>query len=33
MEKRNSLEDVCAMADAAECISIGDTMNRQLRVN
>ena len=28
MEKRNSIEDVCAMADAAECISIGDTMNR-----
>ena len=33
MEKRNSVYDVNAMAEAAEFISIGDVLNSQLRVN
>lgn len=33
MERRNSLEDIEAMADAAEYISMGDTCNSQLRTN
>ena len=31
MEKRNSLQDIQAMAEAADCISTGDQINRQLR--
>jgi replication factor C subunit 1 len=33
MGDRKSLEDVEKMADAAEYISIGDSINRQVRVN
>ena len=33
MKARNSLEDVLLMAEAADYISLGDTLNRQLRVN
>ena len=33
MKERNSLEDVMLMAEAADYISLGDTLNRQLRVN
>lgn len=33
MEKRSSLDDVQSMADAAEFISLGDALNKQLRTN
>ena len=33
MQKRNSLEDIETMAEAAEFISLGDSLNRHLRVN
>jgi len=33
MEKRDSLEDIEAMANASEFISLGDTINRSIRVN
>jgi len=33
MEKRNTINDVFAMAEAAEYISTGDVLNAQLRIN
>lgn len=33
MEKRRSTDDIMAMAEAADFISIGDVLNSQLRVN
>ena len=33
MEGRNQIQDVMRMADAAECMSLGDEMNRNLRTN
>ena len=33
MERRNTVFDVSAMAEAADFISIGDVLNSQLRVN
>ena len=33
MERRNTVYDVSAMAEAADFISIGDVLNSQLRVN
>ena len=33
MERRNYLNDVQAMAEASEFISMGDVLNSQLRVN
>jgi len=33
MDKRDSMEDIEAMANAAEFISLGDTINRQIRIN
>jgi replication factor C subunit 1 len=33
MDKRDSMEDIEAMANAAEFISLGDTINRQIRTN
>lgn len=32
-EKRSSLDDLKALADAAESVSLGDTLNRQVRIN
>lgn len=33
MERRDSIADINAMADASEFISLGDSLNRQVRVN
>ena len=32
-DRRNALQDIHAMANAAECISLGDSINRQIRIN
>lgn len=32
-DRRNQLQDIHAMANAAECISLGDSINRQIRIN
>jgi hypothetical protein len=33
MEKRSTLKDIETMAEASEFISLGDSLNRQLRTN
>jgi len=33
MKERDTIEDILLMAEASDYISLGDTLNRQLRVN